>query len=115
MPKDVYTFDRERWVAAIKNSYGFAADGVIALQDKMGYYQSDLDKRYREKWDDIIKVLKEVPSSDTLCELLKTAGLDYAEFEKFYGKEVIDDSLLYAKDLKDRYTVLWLYFTLFAK
>lgn len=113
MPEDTYKFDRQSWVGAIENSYGFASDGVIALQNKMGYYTSDLDKRYREKWDDIIEVLKEVPSSDELCEILKSAGMDYAEFEKFYGREVIDDAILYAKDLKDRYTVLWLYFTLF--
>ena len=28
--------------------------------------------------------------------------------EKLYGKEKIADALLYAKDLKDRYTILWL-------
>lgn len=114
MPEKTYSFDRENWVEAIKNSYGFASDGVIALQDKMGYYTGDLVEKYRAKWDEIVKVLSEVPSSKELCEILDTAGLDYADFEKFYGKDVIEDATLYAKDLKDRYTVLWLYFTLFA-
>ena len=31
-----------------------------------------------------------------------------------YGEEKIADALLYAKDLKDRYSVLWMYFDLFA-
>ncbi len=115
MPENTYNFDRCDWEKQIKDSYGIAANGVIALQDKMGYYTGNLAQKYREKWDDIIAVLKETPSSDELIALLKSAGMDYSEFEKFYGKEVIEDSVLYAKDLKDRYTVLWLYFTLFAK
>ena len=31
-----------------------------------------------------------------------------------YGEEKIADALLYAKDLKDRYSVLWMWFDLFA-
>lgn len=27
---------------------------------------------------------------------------------KLYGQKKIDDAILYAKDLKDRYSVLWL-------
>lgn len=114
MPKKTYEFDRADWEAHIRQSYGRAAQGVIALQDKLGLYGAGLEKIYREKWDDIIGILREAPSSDELCEILKTAGMDYADFEKFYGAEVIKDAVLYAKDLKDRYTVLWLYFTLFA-
>ena len=30
-----------------------------------------------------------------------------------YGEEKLRDAVLYAKDLKDRYTVLWLFFLLF--
>lgn len=31
-----------------------------------------------------------------------------------YGEEKIADALLYAKDLKDRYSVLWMYFELLS-
>lgn len=114
MPQKTHEFDRADWEAHIRQSYGRAAQGVIALQDKLGLYSAGLEKVYREKWNDILDILRDVPSSDEMCEILKTAGMDYADFEKFYGSEVIDDAVLYAKDLKDRYTVLWLYFTLFA-
>jgi len=40
-------------------------------------------------------------------------GLSYAEFEAMYGIRKIRDAVLYAKDLKDRYTVLWLYYSWF--
>lgn len=115
MPEDVYRFDRGDWAKHIGESYGFAADGIIALQDKVNFYGAGLDKIYREKWDEIVKLLKEVPSCTEISDMLHTVDMDYAEFESFYGKDVIDDAVLYAKDLKDRYTVLWLYFTLFAK
>lgn len=115
MPEKTYVFDSADWEKHIRQSYGFAADGVIALQQKLGLYSAGLEKVYREKWDGIIEILKDAPSSRKLCGILKTAGMDYADFEKFYGREVIDDAVLYAKDLKDRYTVLWLYFTLFCK
>lgn len=112
-PEKTYVFDREKWVSDIRNSYGYASDGVIALQDKTGRYTEDCTGIYKEKWAEIRNILSEVPSSSELCEILRTAGMDYADFERFYGADVIQDATLYAKDLKDRYTVLWLYFILF--
>ena len=42
-------------------------------------------------------------------------GLEMADFYRLYGKEKIENAILYAKDLKDRYTVLWLYYDLFGR
>ena len=112
-PEKMYEFDRESWVDAINESYGSAAEGVIALQDKMNYYGRGLEKVYREKWNEIIDILRDTPSVDELNGILATAGLDFEYYNKFYGRDVIEDADLYAKDLKDRYTVLWLYFSLF--
>ncbi len=112
-PEKMYGFDRESWVDAINESYGSAAEGVIALQDKMNYYGRGLENVYREKWNEIIDILRDTPSVDELNGILATAGLDFEYYNKFYGRDVIEDADLYAKDLKDRYTVLWLYFSLF--
>jgi len=112
-PEKMYEFDRESWVDAINESYGSAAEGVIALQDKMNYYGRGLENVYREKWNEIIDILRDTPSVDELNGILATAGLDFEYYNKFYGRDVIEDADLYAKDLKDRYTVLWLYFSLF--
>ena len=43
---------------------------------------------------------------------LNSIGLDIAQFDELYGKKKIDNALKFAKDLKDRYTVLWLYYDL---
>ncbi len=37
---------------------------------------------------------------------------DIEEFYNLYGKEKIENAIFYAKDLKDRYTVLWLNYDL---
>jgi hypothetical protein len=41
--------------------------------------------------------------------MLGSVGLDISEFERLYSEQRRRDAVTYAKDLKDRYTVLWLY------
>ena len=48
-----------------------------------------------------------------MLALTEKIGLSYEDFIGLYGKDKIDDAILYAKDLKDRYTVLWTYYDLF--
>ena len=105
---------KEEWETNIRRVYGIAADGVIALQNKLGWYEIDRLPVYQEKWAEIKEVLSEVPSSEKLTEYVTSVGLDIAEYERLYGQKKIQDAVLYAKDLKDRYTVLWMYYDLMA-
>jgi hypothetical protein len=66
-----------------------------------------------QKWDKIINLLKEAPSFSECTDMLFEIGLSYSDFIEFYGIEKIKDAVLYAKDLKDRYTVLWLNYKYF--
>ena len=106
-------FDREKWEKNIRRIYSSSADGIIALQNKLGWYEKDDFKNIEEKWEEIKGILAAAPSSEETKTMMARAGLDYSEFEKLYGKEKIADALLYAKDLKDRYSVLWLYYKYF--
>ena len=56
-----------------------------------------------------------MPSADDIIKMLVVAGFDMREFYDLYRAEKINDAVSYAKDLKDRYTVLWLYYDLFGK
>ena len=49
-----------------------------------------------------------MPSAEKIKEMLSLCQLDISEFYELYGKEKIENAVKYAKDLKDRYTVLWL-------
>ena len=110
-----YSFDREGYEANIRRVYGSLADEVLALQNKLGWYGADRVSVYREKWQEIRKLLSDCPSSAEMIALVEKIGLPYDNFKKFYGEEKIRDAYFYAKDLKDRYTVLWMYYDLFCR
>ena len=114
-PQETYRHEPESWKAQIRQIYSAGAEGIIALQEKMGYYEKDYAAIYAQMWPQIRQVLSLVPSSDKLLATLETIGLNYEDFQKEYTEEKIQKGVWFAKDLKDRYTVLWLYFLLFYK
>jgi len=110
-----YSFDKEKYEAEIRRIYGGVADEVLALQKKLGWYELDRVRVYREKWDEIKKILADAPTADEMEALASRVGLNKREFDGLYGQKKIEDARLYAKDLKDRYTVLWMYYDLFGQ
>ena len=96
----------------IKNIYGCVAQGCIDLQKKIGNYAKHRYQIYAEKQTEIKNILKEMPSSKEIEDMLSIAGLDISEFYTLYGNKKIADAVKYAKDLKDRFTVLWLNYDL---
>ncbi|MBE6613092.1 MAG: iron-containing alcohol dehydrogenase [Ruminococcaceae bacterium] len=101
-------FDHAEWEANIRRIYGKAADSVIALQEKLGWIYEDKLPVYREKWDKIRALLAESPTPDEVLAMLDSVGLDMAEYFAEYSEEKRADALRYAKDFKDRYSVLWM-------
>ena len=108
-----YNFSRDKWISEIKRIYLTSADEVISLQNKLGWYDTDEQDIIEQKWDRITDILKESPSFSECVAMLSEIGLSYDEFKEFYGSEKINDAILFAKDLKDRYTVLWLNYKYF--
>jgi len=106
-PSRIFREERAEYENKIKSVYKQVADGCIELQDKVGNYANDRMKIYLEKEKEIRAILEEMPASEDIYDMLDLVGLDMNEFYSFYGKERIDNAVLYAKDLKDRYTVLW--------
>lgn len=109
-----YSFDKEEYEREIRRIYGSVADEVIALQNKMGWYNVDRVSVYKEKWTEIRTILADCPSSERMLELCERVGISYSDFTTLYGTDKISDGILYSKDLKDRYTVLWMYYDLFS-
>ena len=94
--------------------YGRVAGEVAALQEESGAYARDLRPVYREKWPEIRELMRACPSAAEYGAMLRRAGYDLNAFEAKYGAEKIRDARLYGKDLKNRYSVLWLYYALFS-
>ncbi len=108
----IYRISRSEYIEKMNAIYKSVANGCIALQDKVGSYEVDRLKIYKEKEEEIRRILTETPSAEDIIKMLAVVGLDMREFYDLYGTEKINDAVLYAKDLKDRYTVLWLYYDL---
>lgn len=114
-PEQAQEFDREEWESKIRSVYSTAAQGVIDLQNKAGVYNEDKISVYKEKWNEIREILKDAPSAGEITAYLESVGLDISDFEKMYGRKKLENAKWYAKDLKDRYSVLWLYYCLFYR
>ena len=113
-PQVQYRPDRAAYVAEMSRIYGPVAEGCIALQDRVGLYEKDMLTVYKAKEAQIRSILAEMPAAGRIREMLEAVGLDMDAFDKMYTPEKVCDAIAYAKELKDRYTVLWLYYDLFG-
>ena len=110
-------FDKSIWEKNIVRIYGELKDEVLSLQNKLGWYDKISERLavYKEKWQQIRELLKSAPSFAEMTDILKEVGMSYSDFVEYYGEDKIRDAYLYAKDLKDRYSVLWLYSDICSK
>jgi len=113
-PEALSRHNSVQWEEKIGHVYGSAAAGVIELQNRLGWYQTDRVPRYLQRWARIRDVLSEPPSSAEMERYLQSVGFDLKTFDDLYGREKIANAIAYGKDLKDRYSVLWLYYDLFG-
>jgi glycerol-1-phosphate dehydrogenase [NAD(P)+] len=114
-PNKIYRQTKTEYTEIMNLVYKQVANGCIALQEKIGNYTLDRLPVYLEKENEIKKIISEMPSATEINDMLLLAELDINEFYSLYGKEKIENAILYAKDLKDRYTVLWVNYDLFGE
>ena len=107
-PQKLYRPDFNEYSEKMNLLYKSSAKSCIQLQEKVGRYKNADAKIYLSKQDEIRQILAEMPSSDEIERMLSLVNLNMTEFYSLYGNEKIDSAILYAKDLKDRYTVLWM-------
>lgn len=105
-------FDKNKWLDDVKRLFRGSAGDVISLNEKAGInsYDKRIErvKRITDKWDEIVSILKEVPSHDEIRNILKKIGAPVTLNELGVDKDIILDGLVYAKEIRDRYTVLQL-------
>jgi glycerol-1-phosphate dehydrogenase [NAD(P)+] len=104
----------DKRLAAYRRIYQNRAREVAELQRDAGRYEKDMTPVYTEKWQHVLDILSECPTAAEIEQMLLSVGFDLAAFEGMYGADRIADGKLWGKDLKDRYSVLWLYFDLFG-
>ena len=108
------TLSEETRERCYRTVYGSLWEEVRDLQKQAGRYAQPIQRVYEEKWEEIRAILRECPTGDEIEEMLTDCGFDLSPFEKQYGREKIQNGIWFAKDLKDRYSVLWLYDSIFC-
>lgn len=106
-------FDWEHWAELVKKGYGPAADSVFALEEtakkndpvehakRLSYIQSH--------WDELKEVIRQtLPSSQKVAELLKTLDGPVSPEEIGVESSLVEEAILLAKELRNRYTILQL-------
>jgi glycerol-1-phosphate dehydrogenase [NAD(P)+] len=108
---DYGPMNQEKWQERVQAVYGTLAPKIIALQNRVGFYgdgREERQARIRKLWPQLQSVLTEVPEEKEMAALLEELGLHMPDFVEEYGKSKIEQSIIFAKELKDRYTLLWL-------
>lgn len=114
-PSEIFRLPRGEYEKNIRAIYKQVAEGCIELQDKVGNYAKDRINTYIEKEAEIREILEEMPASEDIYDMLDLVGLDMNDFYNLYGTEKINQAIAYAKDLKDRYTVLWVNYDFYGE
>ena len=113
-PDTIYRLPEVDYTKKMQQIYKSIADGCIELQQKNGNYSTDRIGVYRSMETEIKAILAEVPSTKEIENMLHLAEIDMKAFYDTYNVSKIQDAIMYAKDLKDRYTVLWCYYDMFG-
>ncbi len=115
IPQSGYSQDAQSYRLDMASIYQGIAEGCIALQQRVGRYEADRFPLYKEKQEDILRILSKAPRAKQVEVLLQKVGIEMADFYAMYDPKKLKNAVNYAKDLKDRYTVLWLYYDLYGK
>lgn len=112
--REEQSFDFEEWKTHIKKAYGSAAKEVIALEERI-HKNSDeeVQKRYqklKESKEIIVDRIEQLPKAEQIVELLKKMNAPVTPKEINVDADVVKDSILYAKELRNRYGILQLLF-----
>ncbi len=115
LPESQFVMEKCEYESEMKRVYGKISDSCIALHQKTGWYEEDRFSVYKQKEAEIRAILQEMPSAEKIEKILRDIELDSKEFYRLYSKEKLHDAVIYAKDLKDRFSVLWMYYDIFGK
>lgn len=108
LPQKQYCEKNDEYLSNINRVYGKVAEGCIELQKKVGNYEKDRLSVYKQKENEIREILSEMPTAAEIEEMLERVEISMNDFYNMYSNEKIEDAVRYSKDLKDRWTVLWM-------
>jgi glycerol-1-phosphate dehydrogenase [NAD(P)+] len=110
--KAAASYNEAEWEASIVTAYGPAAPGVIemekkALKNETSARLARIDAM-EQNWPAIEALLKDLPSSAYVKELLEGLGSPSLPAQIDVDKELLKNTFLYCKETRARYTILQL-------
>jgi glycerol-1-phosphate dehydrogenase [NAD(P)+] len=104
-------FNKEKWIRYIEKAYGAAAEDVLALiRQEMSLEPEGRIRRIesiKNNWKAIVDAVEEyIPNSDELRGILRDCGAAVSPSEIGVDEQLVYDSIMAAKDLRPRYTIL---------
>lgn len=106
-PKAIYRPEKDLYEAEMNRIYKEVAPGFMDLQKKIGAYEKDRSETYLAKEAEIRAIFEKMPTAAEIQAMLAKVEMNMDEFYALYGEKKIRDAVLYAKDIKDRYSALW--------
>ncbi len=110
----VNTFDMEEWKGFTKKVFGAASPSIIKREEEEQKYNKQFHKKRLEiilsKWEEIQKIIDELPEETWLREKLKETGAPLTPEELGISREMVHDSFIATKDIRDKYIstrLLW--------
>ena len=108
--KSAAAYDEAAWEASIMAAYGPAAPGVIEMEKKSQKNETSARlariDAMEKNWSAIESLLKALPSSAYVMELLEGLGSPSLPAQINVDKALLKDTFLYCKEIRARYTIL---------
>ena len=103
-------YDQAAWEEAIHAAYGPAAPGVIEMEAKAKKNETNARlariNSMEQNWDGILALLNELPSSETVMDLLRSLNSPCTPAEIEVDEAMLKNTFLYCKEVRARYTIL---------
>ena len=111
--KTARQFDKEQWEKEMRRVFELAADGVIALENEVGkndpQQHAERIQVIEEKWPEIVAAVKEwLPKPKEIEKILLSVNLPINPLQVGVDAQMIYDCIRYAKEVRNRYTILQL-------
>ena len=108
--KYAQNFDFNKWSNELRIFLGKGAESMIALEEKEQKYNLQSHKKRLDiiinKWDDIIKIIKEeLPEISKLEKLFDSVGLPKSMEEIGIDEKILPMTFKSAKDIRDKYVL----------
>ncbi|MGL5327734.1 MAG: sn-glycerol-1-phosphate dehydrogenase, partial [Peptostreptococcaceae bacterium] len=107
-----YKFSEENWKNDILNKYKEASHEIFTLSKKNNTLSEENRLKrvscINKNKDKIVELLLSGPSAEEIIHIYESVGFDYSY--SYISNEMLQDAILYAKEIRDRYTIshlLW--------